>query len=296
MKTVGLFDEVRELAVGRVGLVPTMGFLHEGHLSLIEAARRENDSVVVSIFVNPLQFDAARDLESYPRDPDRDTTLISEAGADVLFMPDVLTMYPAEMLTSVEVREVSDAMEGASRSGHFTGVATVVAKLLAGVQPRTAYFGRKDAQQLSVVTRMASDLSFPVEIHGLPIVREIDGLALSSRNVRIEGYQRASAVELSHSVFAAADLFESGERSASALVSAANRRLVPDAPVEVEYIHVARASDASIVDMVDDESFIAIAASVGTVRLIDNVMLDPSSGRADRGRRLNEPSILYGDT
>ncbi len=296
MKTVGAFDEVREMAVGRVGLVPTMGFLHEGHMSLIEAARRTNDSVVVSVFVNPLQFDAAEDLGSYPKDPDRDTALVRAAGADVLFMPDVRAMYPAQMLTRVEVSEVSDAMEGTCRSGHFAGVATVVAKLLAGVQPHAAYFGRKDAQQLSVVTRMASDLSFPVEIHGLPIVREIDGLALSSRNVRIEAHQRVSAVGLSRSLFAAADLFESGERSTSALVDAARESLGSDSAVEVGYIQVAKVSNASIADVVDDESFIAIAAKVGTVRLIDNVTLDPSTGHADRGRRLDEPSILYGGT
>lgn len=296
MKTVGAFDDVRELAVGRVGLVPTMGFLHEGHMSLIEAARCKNDSVVVSVFVNPLQFDAAADLELYPSDPDRDTALIRAAGADVLFMPDVRAMHPAEMLTRVEVREVSDAMEGASRSGHFTGVATIVAKLLAGLQPHAAYFGRKDAQQLSVVITMASDLSFPVEIHGLPIVREIDGLALSSRNVRIAEHQRVAAVGLSRSLFAAADLFESGERSTNALVTAARRNLGSDAALEVEYIQVARTSDASIVDAVDAESFIAIAARVGAVRLIDNVTLNPSTGHAERGRRLDEPSILYGET
>jgi pantoate--beta-alanine ligase len=254
---------------------------------------------VVSVFVNPLQFGAANDLDSYPRDPDRDAALICEAGADVLFMPDVRAMYPAEMLTKVEVREVADAMEGTSRPGHFTGVATVVAKLLAGVQPHAAYFGRKDAQQLSVVTRMASDLSFPVEIHGLPIVRETDGLALSTRNVRIEAHQRDTAVGLSRSLFAAADLFESGERSTSALVAAVRARLGSHSAADVEYIQVARVSDASVidaVDSVDDESFIAIAASVGGVRLIDNVTLDPSSGRVDRGRRLDEPSILYGDS
>jgi pantoate--beta-alanine ligase len=295
MKTVGLFGEVREQAVGRVGLVPTMGFLHEGHLSLIEAAREENESVVVSIFVNPLQFDESDDLESYPRDPDRDTALIRAAGADVLFRPDVATMFPTEPLTRVDVRGVSDSMEGVSRPGHFTGVATVVAKLFAGVQPDAAYFGRKDAQQLSVVRRMATDLSFPVAVHGLPIIREADGLALSSRNVRIGEHQRSSALALSRSLFAAADAFESGERSRCSLIEAARAAFGPEPDVDVEYIDVARVSDVATVDRIEEPAFIAIAARVGNIRLIDNVMLDPGVERADRGIRLTEPSVLYGD-
>jgi pantoate--beta-alanine ligase len=295
VKTVGLFEEVREHAVGRVGLVPTMGFLHEGHLSLIEAARNENESVVVSIFVNPLQFDESGDLESYPRDPDRDTALIGAAGADVLFMPDVATMFPTAPLTSVDVTGVSDSMEGISRPGHLTGVATVVAKLFAGVQPDSAYFGRKDAQQLSVVRRMAMDLSFPVAIHGLPIIREADGLALSSRNVRIREHHRSSALALSRSLFAAADLFESGERSGRLLLEAAHAEFGSEPGVDVEYIDVARVSDAAAVDRIAEPVFIAAAARVGDVRLIDNVTLDPTAERADRGIRLTEPSILYGD-
>ena len=295
MKTVGIFAEVRELAVGRIGLVPTMGFLHEGHLSLIEAARRENDSVVVSVFVNPLQFNEPRDLDSYPRDPDRDAALMRAAGVDVLFLPDAGTMYPTEPLTRVEVREVSDRMEGISRPGHFSGVATVVAKLFAGIQPNAAYFGRKDAQQLSVVRRMATDLSFPVDVRGLPIVREFDGLALSSRNVKIEDHQRDSALTLSRSLFGAADLFESGERSVRALLQAARAGFGQDPALDVEYIDVARVSDASIVNEIQEPAFIAIAARIGSVRLIDNVTLDPVAERADRGIRLNEPSVLYGD-
>jgi pantoate--beta-alanine ligase len=295
MKTVGIFAEVRELAVGRIGLVPTMGFLHEGHLSLIEAARRENDSVVVSVFVNPLQFNEPRDLNSYPRDPDRDAALVRAAGVDVLFLPDAGTMYPMEPLTRVEVREVSDRMEGISRPGHFSGVATVVAKLFAGIQPNAAYFGRKDAQQLSVVRRMATDLSFPVDVRGLPIVREFDGLALSSRNVKIEDHQRDSALTLSRSLCGAADLFESGERSVRALLQVARAGFGQDPALDVEYIDVARVSDASIVNEIQEPAFIAIAARIGSVRLIDNVTLDPVTERADRGIRLNEPSVLYGD-
>lgn len=294
MRTVGVFRKVRELSVGSVGLVPTMGFLHEGHLSLIEAARRANDFVVVSLFVNPLQFDESKDLNSYPRDRGRDTALAGAAGADVLFVPDVETMYPDEPRTSVVVKGVSGGMEGRHRPGHFPGVATVVAKLFAGIQPDFGYFGWKDAQQLAVIRTMAADLSFPVAVEGLPIVREPDGLALSSRNVRIRGHLRSSALSLSGALFAAADAFEAGERSPSALRDVAHTELARDPVAEVEYIDVARESDASSVDRIDDPGFIAIAARIDDVRLIDNVRIDPLTGRADRGIRLEEQSILYG--
>jgi pantoate--beta-alanine ligase len=296
MKTAVSFKEVRELAAGRLALVPTMGFLHEGHLSLVEAARNENDSVAVSIFVNPLQFDESGDLDAYPRDSDRDAALMRSAGADVLFLPDVATMYPTKPLTSVQVEQISDAMEGVSRPGHFTGVATVVAKLFAGIQPDTAYFGRKDAQQLSVVRRMATDLSFPVDVRGLPTIREHDGLALSSRNVRIEDHLRHSAHGLSRSLFTAADAFEAGERSVETLLQVARRELGSISAIDVEYIEMARVSDAATLDLVEeDEVFIAIAARVGDNRLIDNVTLNPTTGLADRGDRLGGPSILYGE-
>ncbi len=171
MKIVHTFDDVRAVSDDSVGLVPTMGFLHEGHLSLIRAASDKNDTVVVSVFVNPLQFTEASDLDGYPRDLDRDAALAERSGANVLFAPDVSHMYPSEQRATVTVAHVADGMEGAHRPGHFAGVATVVAKLLAGVRPDTAYFGRKDAQQLAVVTTMARDLSFPTRIDGLATVR-----------------------------------------------------------------------------------------------------------------------------
>lgn len=294
MKTVGTFEEVRELAVGSVGLVPTMGFLHEGHLSLIRAAREANDSVVVSLFVNPLQFNESADLHTYPRDIDRDTTLAQSAGADVLFVPDVATMFADSPHTTVQVKGVSDDMEGAHRPGHFAGVATVVAKLFAGIAPDSAYFGRKDAQQLAVVKTMAADLSFPVDVRGLPIIREPDGLALSSRNLRIAAKDRTSAQGLSRALVVAGDRFEAGERSARALTKAAWATLDMETSAGVEYIEVASASDASRIEEVHSISFIALAAVIGEVRLIDNVFLDPATGRSDRGFRLPKPSILYG--
>lgn len=295
MKAVGTFEEARDLSSGSVGLVPTMGFLHEGHLSLIEAARQHHDTVIVSLFVNPLQFNESSDLDAYPRSIERDIALAGSAGADVLFNPDIDTMYPNVVRTSISVAGVSDGMEGDHRPGHFAGVALVVSKLLAGLQPTTAYFGRKDAQQLAVISTLTSDLSLPVDVIGLPIVREMDGLALSSRNVRIPTDDRAQALGLSHALFAAADLFEEGERSAAVLVGAAKEDLDPRLVDSLDYIEVADGNGAVRVDEIRVTSFVAVAATVGSVRLIDNVFLDPKTGRADRGVRLEKPSILYGD-
>lgn len=294
MRVVGTFGEVRELSVGTVGLVPTMGFLHEGHLSLIEAAAKDNDTIVVSLFVNPLQFNEAGDLDRYPSDLDRDRSMAEAAGADILFAPDVSYMYGADPRTSIGIAGVADAMEGAHRPGHFDGVATVVAKLFAGTQPDASYFGRKDAQQLAVVRTMAGDLSFPTRIVGMPIVREADGLALSSRNVQLDTDARVRAVALSSAMFDVADAFDSGERGAGRLIDIATSRLSTAQDIEVEYVEVARAVDASVASSVESLSFLAVAAIVGGVRLIDNVHLDPMAGVADRGIRLTEPSTLYG--
>ncbi len=294
MKIVHTFDDVRSVSVGSVGLVPTMGFLHEGHLSLVGAANDQNDTVVVSVFVNLLQFNDVSDHDAYPRDLDRDAALAEGAGADVLFAPDVSHMYPSEQRATVTVQHVGEGMEGAHRPGHFAGVATVVAKLLAGVRPDNAYFGRKDAQQLAVVTTMARDLSFPTRIDGLTTVRESDGLALASRNVRLDPDLRESALKLSEALFDAADAFEAGQRSAEALIRIAVERLAAGRDLNVDYVEVARAVDAGSIATIDTESFLALAARVGDVRLIDNVHLDPDTGAADRGTRLTTPSILYG--
>lgn len=296
MRTVSTFDEVRALCEGRIGLVPTMGFFHEGHLSLIEAACKESDTVVVTIFVNPLQFHETSDLDTYPRDLDRDVTLAETAGCDVLFVPEVSTMFGTIPVTRIEVAGVADGMEGAARPGHFAGVATLVAKLFSAIRPDTAYFGRKDAQQLVVVRTMARDLSYSVEVRGMPIIRETDGLALSSRNVRLDAESRSAALALSDSLFAAADVFESGVRSSDTLIDVVRERLDTQDKVAVEYIEVANTSDAASVERMDRDVFLAIAGRVGGVRLIDNVHLDPGSGVADRGVRLGVPSILYGGT
>lgn len=294
MIIVETFDAVRETAGGSVGLVPTMGFLHEGHLSLIEEATRHHDTVVMSLFVNPLQFGEASDLDRYPRDLDRDVELAGAAGADIVFAPTVDYMYPEPPATTVTVDGVADAMEGATRPGHFAGVATVVAKLFAGVQPNAAFFGRKDAQQLAVVTTMARDLSMPVEVVGLPIVREADGLALSSRNVRLDPDARATATALSRALFRGADLFEAGERSVAVVRDSVRGELLEAGIDRVEYVELADETSAAIASEFSGRQFLATAARVGDVRLIDNVTLDSGTSTTDRGVRLTEPSILYG--
>jgi pantoate--beta-alanine ligase len=286
------FEDARALARGRVGLVPTMGFFHEGHLSLMRRAREACDVVVVSHFVNPLQFDRPEDLAAYPRDLHRDIALAESVGVDVVVAPGVADMYPVDPVTRVTVAGVSDRMEGALRPGHFAGVATVVAKLFAGLRPDRAYFGRKDAQQLAVVARMTLDLSFPVEVVGCPLVREADGLALSSRNVRIPAELREPALGLGRGLMAAADLAESGEREGAALERAATEGA---SGLRLDYAELVDAAEVTRLDRLDRRAFLAVAASVGPVRLIDNVWLEPAAGGfvSDRGVRLDHPSVLY---
>ena len=272
-----------------------MGYLHEGHLSLAAMAREESDTVVISLFVNPLQFNEQQDLERYPRDLDRDGRLAEQAGADLLFVPPPEVMYPVPALTRVSVPSLEAEMEGMHRPGHFAGVATVVAKLLAGIQPRRAYFGRKDAQQLAVVRTMAFDLSIPVEIVGGSTIREADGLALSSRNVFLTEEERRRALQLYRGLMAAVEACESGVRDADTLEGVV-REVVTGA--EIDYVTLADARTASRLPVLDRDAFLAIAARVGATRLIDNVpiALDADGGFvADRGIRLDQPSILYGD-
>lgn len=295
MRVVGTFEEARAASRGVTGLVPTMGYLHEGHLSLIALASDECDMVVVSLFVNPLQFNEQRDLDRYPRNLDRDSRLAATVGADLLFVPSLEVMYPLIPLTRVSVPALEEQMEGAHRPGHFEGVATVVAKLLAGLQAHRAYFGLKDAQQLAIVRRMAFDLSFPVEISAGQTVREADGLALSSRNVFLSDDERQRALGLSRGLMAAAEAFDGGVRDADTLEGMV-REMVTGA--EIHYVTLADARTATRIPEVDRDAFLAIAASVGSTRLIDNVpfAVDPGGGMSvDRGTRLTDPSILYGD-
>ncbi len=294
MRMVGTFAEARRNATGITALVPTMGFLHEGHMALIAAAAASADTTLVSLFVNPLQFNEAADLERYPRDLERDAALAGEAGADVLFVPSPGEMYPSDPKIRVTVGSLGDEMEGARRPGHFEGVATVVAKLFAGLRPDRAIFGRKDAQQLAVVTRLAEDLSFPIEVVGGATVRESDGLALSSRNVFLAPDERRAARALSRGLMAAADAAEAGERSGSALEGIAGDEMARTDLIRAEYAVLAGASDAGRIPTLDRPAFLAVAARVGATRLIDNVWLEPD-GTADRGIRLERPSVLYGE-
>ena len=260
MRTIRTVPELRAhlgQASGRIGLVPTMGAFHAGHESLIRAAREDTDTVVVSLFVNPAQFDDPRDLEAYPRDEQRDVRIAEERGADVLFAPSPAAVYPAGFATTVQVTGLSDVFEGASRGpGHFAGVCTVVAKLFNMVQPDVAYFGQKDAQQVAVLKRMVKDLDFPVALDVRPTVRDPDGLALSSRNQRLTEEERSQAASLSAALRAAA---EHGLEEGAAVLDAAG--------IEPEYFAA-----------VDPETFrepgplFVIAATIGSTRLIDNVM------------------------
>jgi pantoate--beta-alanine ligase len=293
MKVVGTFAAARELVAGVVGLVPTMGFLHEGHLALVDVARRECDTVVMSLFVNPLQFDEARDLSRYPRNPGRDAQLAEERGVDILFAPELEEMYPRRQLTRVTVANVTEDLEGAFRPGHFEGVTTVVTKLLTGIRADRAYFGRKDAQQLITVTRMAFDLSMPVEVVPVSIVRESDGLALSSRNVFLSREDRDRALGISAGLMAAAGAAEDGERSAEELELIVAGYL---GDLEVDYVTLADGDSVQPVRRLEQDAFLAVAARAGNTRLIDNVFFRVTSAgiEADRGNRLEGPSILYG--
>ncbi len=259
---------------GRVGLVPTMGAFHEGHLSLIRAARESCDLVVVWLFVNPTQFNEAADLANYPRDEDRDAALAAESGADVLFAPPVEEVYPAGFATTVTVSGIADVLEGAHRPGHFAGVATVVAKMLNMVGPDVAYFGAKDAQQVAVVRRMVADLNIPVTIDVLPIVREPDGLAMSSRNVRLDADQRRRATALHRGLAAARDAAAAGEPDAGTLASIVVDELARES-ITAEYVAVLDPDTFEPVARVERPALIALAARVGPVRLIDNMAVAP---------------------
>ena len=256
-----------------VGLVPTMGYFHEGHRSLMRAARAADDLVVVTIFVNPLQFGAHEDLDGYPRDLAGDTAAAEAEGVDALFTPSQAEMYPEPTRTTVHVDGLTADLCGAARPTHFDGVTTVVAKLFSIVGPCTAYFGRKDAQQLAVVRRMAADLNLPVDIAACPLVREPDGLAMSSRNAYLSAEERRAATVLSSALRTAADAVGAGERDRVAITRLIEATVATEPLVALEYGEVCRGTDLAVVDPIDGEMLIAIAAQVGRTRLIDNVTI-----------------------
>ncbi len=253
-------------------LVPTMGYFHEGHLSLMREGRKRGDVLVVSLFVNPTQFGEGEDYEIYPRDFSRDKGLIEGIGVDILFIPTAEEMYPKGHQTFVGVERVTKPMEGQFRPIHFRGVTTVVAKLFNIVKPHMAIFGEKDFQQLVVIRRMVEDLNFEVEIIGMPIVRERDGLAMSSRNSYLTSEQRRAALSLSRSLQKASQLFRSGERNPRRIIDAVRRVIEPEGDVTIEYVEIRDAKTLEEVEIIAGEAVIALAARVGKVRLIDNVI------------------------
>ena len=267
--------------LGTLGLVPTMGYLHEGHLSLVRAARAENSAVAVSIFVNPTQFGEGEDFERYPRDPENDLRLLAAEGVDLVWTPDVQDVYPPGFSTSVSVAGITDVLEGACRPGHFTGVATVVTILLNATRADVAYFGQKDAQQVLVVRRMVTDLAIPTRIVTVPTFRESDGLAMSSRNVYLDPQQRAHATVLVKALDAAVHAWSTGEENADAIRGAMAAVLDAEPLARPDYVSVADPHTLAELTLVDPTqgALCSLAVRFGATRLIDNVVLAPRDGR-----------------
>lgn len=259
----------------RISLVPTMGFLHEGHLSLIRIARKHSDVVVTSIFVNPTQFGPNEDFAKYPRDMKRDTALAVSAGTDILFTPGAAEMYPDGYATYATVERITEVLEGKVRPTHFRGVATVVAKLFHCAMPHVAVFGQKDAQQVAVIRRMTLDLNFPVEILVGPIVREQDGLAMSSRNVYLSAEERRQSTVLHRSLLRAGEMIRAGERRSSALVSAMSEMITAQPAAKVDYISVADAETLQELPVLPPgaKALLSLAVRFGATRLIDNTLV-----------------------
>lgn len=265
-----------------IGYVATMGYLHEGHLSLVQTARAQSDIVVVSIFVNPLQFGPNEDYEDYPRDLKRDQLLLENNGCDVLFAPSVSEMYPRPMATFVELPELSDKLCGRTRPIHFRGVATVVCKLLNIVQPDAAYFGQKDGQQVAVIRRMVDDLNLPVRIVSVPIVREADGLAKSSRNIYLTEAERPHATVLYRALRAAAEEIVAGDRSVAAIIHRMAVTISAEPGVRLDYAEVVDTATLQRADTIEGDLMLAVAAFIGRARLIDNIPLQVEGNRVRR--------------
>jgi pantoate--beta-alanine ligase len=259
----------------RLGLVPTMGALHEGHLSLVRAAKAQCDAVAVSIFVNPTQFGPTEDLSKYPRQFDRDRQLLEKEGIEILFAPSVDEIYPDGAVTWVLVEGLSEKLDGRSRPGHFRGVTTIVAKLFNIIEPDAAFFGQKDAAQLAVIRSMVWDLNFPVEIVACPIARESDGLAMSSRNAYLNREERGRALVLQRSLQQVQREFQNGERIAARLIATAKEVFAREPQVVLDYFEIVDPDTLDPVERVSQKTLVAVAAYVGSTRLIDNIVLEP---------------------
>ncbi|MCK8824893.1 pantoate--beta-alanine ligase [Fuchsiella alkaliacetigena] len=280
MEVCRQINEVREFVKEQkregqeVGFVPTMGYLHQGHLSLMKEARKDNDIVVVSIFVNPTQFEPDEDYEEYPRDLERDLKLAAEVGVDLVFAPEVEEVYSTQSLTTVQVADLSDRLCGESRPNHFTGVCTIVSKLFNIVGPDRAYFGQKDAQQVLIIKRLVKDLNFEIEIVTVPIAREKDGLAISSRNKYLNESEREAALVLYNSLQLAKKLIIAGEKNAEIIKTKIVERIKGEPLAELDYVEIVDQNTLASLSEVKNKVLIALAVYIGQTRLIDNIMLE----------------------
>jgi len=274
VKTISEIRALRQKLKGSVGFVPTMGFLHEGHLALVKRAKADNSIVMVSIYVNPAQFGPREDLGAYPRDLNRDLELLRKEGTDIVFVPSDDEMYPREFSSWVDVEKVTERLEGASRPGHFRGVATVVAKLFNIVQPTRAYFGQKDAQQVVVINRMVADLNMNLEVVIVPTVRESDGLAMSSRNVYLSPKERQAATTLFKALTLARQLRQGGEKDAEKIRRQMTGLVGREPLAQIDYVSIADAGTLEELDLVDHPAVASLAVKIGKTRLIDNMPLE----------------------
>ena len=270
--TIAMYREIRPQLDEPVGFVPTMGYLHDGHLSLVKKAREENKTVVVSIFVNPTQFGPGEDFINYPRDTESDLNML-EPYTDIVFMPSAKEFYPPDYDSWVDIEGITDVLEGAVRPGHFRGVATVCTKLFNIVQPTRAYFAQKDAQQLLVIKKMVSELNMPLEIVTCPTIREPDGLAMSSRNTYLNKEQRQAATVLYRALMLAEQLYDGGERDANTIRRSMTEMIEKEPLAEIDYISVADAETLKELDRIENKALVSMAVRIGTTRLIDNVLL-----------------------
>jgi pantoate--beta-alanine ligase len=272
IETIAEMKQLRRQMTGTVGFVPTMGYLHEGHLALVRHARQENPHVIVSIFVNPTQFGPKEDFKTYPRDISRDLSLL-EPMTDVVFIPPASEMYPEGFNAWVEICGITDKLEGAARPGHFRGVATVVAKLFNITEPTVAYFGQKDAQQVAVIKKMVTDLNMNLNVVALPTVREADGLAMSSRNTYLNPDERRGATVLYRSLKLAQELWSNGENNAAAIHQQMTELITKEPLAKIEYISIASANTLEELEQVTPPALVSMAVRFGTTRLIDNLVL-----------------------